>query len=316
MGAEVAANEGAAKAIYDRADSVVGRSISHLCFEGPEEELRQTINAQPALFTTSAALLTALRNRVEVKPFAVAGHSVGEYAAIWAAGGIVFEAGLKVVLRRAELMQEAAAVHAGTMCAVLGLDIETIRQVCSEVFHRTGGVVSIANYNCPGQVVISGEVPAVGQAGQMLKERGAKRIVPLAVSGGFHSPLMVGAGDKLYPHLRETGFKDTQIPVVVNVTVEYIRHGVDFPPHLTMQVSGCVRWEESMRLLINDGVTTFLEVGAGEVLCSLLRRIEKTKATAEPITALAVNDMNSLDEACRFLDSNEWESLSSGSELI
>ncbi|MCL5283984.1 MAG: ACP S-malonyltransferase [Armatimonadetes bacterium] len=311
MGAEVAAHESTAKAIYERADAVIGRSISHLCFEGPEEELRQTINAQPALFTTSAALLTALRNQVEVKPFAVAGHSVGEYAAIWAAGGIGFEAGLGAVLRRAELMQEAAAARAGTMCAVLGLDIETIHQACSEIFHRNG-VVSIANYNCPGQVVISGEVQAVGQAGQMLKERGAKRIVPLAVSGGFHSPLMVGAGDRLYTYLREARFQNARIPVVVNVTAEYIRNGVDFPPHLTMQVSGCVRWEESMRLLIKDGVTVFLEVGAGEVLCGLLRRIEKSEAAAEPVTALAVNDMNSLSEACRILASDEWESLSSG----
>ncbi len=299
MGADFYANVEAARNLFDLADSVLGYSLSGLCFNGPEEELKQSIHTQPALFVTSCAALEALRSRVEVEPFAVAGHSVGEYAAHYAARTIGFEAGLKLVRRRAELMHEAAQRKPGAMAAILGLDADATKKACEEA--RDSGVVSIANYNCPGQIVISGESAAVEKAGELAKTAGAKRVIPLAVSGAFHSPLMVTAGDALYPELRAAQFKQAQIPIVVNVTAEYSTSGVDFAPFLTMQVSGSVRWEESMRLLLSDGVNTFIELGSGEVLAGLLKRTEKDA----PV--ISVQDLASLDEATKLLTDSAHE---------
>lgn len=294
MGAEFYRNVEGARALFDRANEILGYDLKRLCFEGPAEALRQTINAQPALFVTSCVALEALRSRVNITPFAVAGHSVGEYAAIYAAGAVSFEKGLELVRRRAELMQEAAERRPGAMAAVLGLDAETVRAVCDEA--RAVGVVAVANYNCPGQIVLSGELAAVERAGELARARGAKRVIPLAVSGAFHSPLMVAAGDALYPALREAQFGQAQVPVVVNVTAEYNKSGVDFAPFLTMQVSGSVRWEESMRLLLADGVDTFLELGSGDVLAGLLKRIDKAARV------VSVSDMASLEAAVQLLD--------------
>ena len=289
MGADFYANVESARNLFDIADSVLGYSLSNLCFEGPEEELKQTIHTQPALYVTSCAALSALKSSVEIEPYAAAGHSVGEYAAHYAAGTIEFEAGLKLVQRRAELMQEAAQSRPGTMAAVLGLDAESTRKSCEDA--RDSGVVTVANYNCPGQIVISGETAAVEKAGELAKTAGAKRVIPLQVSGAFHSPLMVAAGDALYEDLRAAQFKQAQIPIVVNVTAEYCKSGVDFAPYLTMQVSGSVRWEESMRLLLDDGVDTFIELGSGEVLAGLLKRIEKDARV------ISVHDMITLNAA-------------------
>jgi len=297
MGADFYANVEAARNLFDTADSVLGYSLSRLCFEGPEEELKQTTHTQPALYVTSCAALEALRSRVEVEPYAVAGHSVGEYAAHYAAGTIGFEAGLKLVQRRAELMHEAAQSKPGTMAAILGLDADATKRACEDA--RDSGVVSIANYNSPGQIVISGESAAVEKAGELAKEAGAKRVIPLSVSGAFHSPLMVMAGDALYPELRAAQFKQAQIPIVVNVTAEYSTSGVDFAPFLTMQVSGSVRWEESMRLLLSDGVDTFIELGAGEVLAGLLRRFDREARI------VSVQDMASLEEASLLLSDSD-----------
>jgi [acyl-carrier-protein] S-malonyltransferase len=159
------------------------------------------------------------------------------------------------------------------MAAIIGLDTEAVRKSCEGA--RELGVVSVANYNCPGQTVISGERAAVDRAGEMARAAGAKRVIALPVSGGFHSPLMVSAGDALYPALREAGFRQASVPVVVNVAAEYCASGVDFAPYLTMQVSGTVRWEESMRLLLSDGVDLFIELGSGDVLAGLMKRIDR-----------------------------------------
>ncbi len=293
MGADFLAGSAAARAVFESADAILGFPLSRLCFEGPEEELRQTINTQPALFVTSCAALAALRERVTVQPVAVAGHSVGEYAALYAASAVTFEAGLRLVRQRAELMQEAAGRRPGTMAAVLGLDADAVRQAVEAA--RPAGIVAVANYNSPGQIVISGERAAVERAGELAREAGAKRVIPLPVSGGFHSPLMVGAGDALYPALREVVFKQTTVPVVVNVTAEYCKNGVDFGPYLTMQVSGSVRWEESMRRLLADGVELFLELGSGDVLAGLLKRIDKSAR------AISVEDMASVEQAAAAL---------------
>ncbi len=302
MGTDIYENVEAARAMFDRADAALGIDLSQICFHGPEEDLRQTINAQPALYVTSCAALEALRSRFDegfaIEPFAAAGHSVGEYAALYSAGVVDFEKGLELVRRRAELMQAAALARPGTMAAILGLAPEQVREACEEAKSETKGVVAVANYNSPGQIVISGETSAVERACEIAKEKGAKRTLPLAVSGAFHSPLMVSAGDALYNDLRNAKFGQASIPVVVNVTAEYNRTAADFAPYLTMQVSGSVRWEQSMRLLLADGVSTFVEFGAGEVLAGLLKRIDKSARV------LNVQDSASLDATVLLL--KEW----------
>jgi [acyl-carrier-protein] S-malonyltransferase len=181
------------------------------------------------------------------------------------------------------------------MAAIIGLDGETAQAVCREA--QDTGIVAVANYNCPGQVVISGEVPAVEKASALAKERGARTVISLSVSGAFHSPLMVSAGDALYPVLREAQFKQARFPVVVNVSAEYNKSGVDFAPFLTMQISGSVRWEESMRLLIADGVDTFLEIGVGSVLAGLMKRIDRS------VKVISVENLESLEAAVELVQS-------------
>jgi [acyl-carrier-protein] S-malonyltransferase len=226
---------------------------------------------------------------------------VGEYAALYAAGAVKFEKGLELIRRRAELMQEAADRKSGTMAAVLGLEPEAVREACEEARAETRGIVTVANYNCPGQIVISGELAAVEKAGEIAKAKGAKRVLPLTVSGAFHSPLMVAAGDALYPSLREAIFQQAKIPVVTNVNAEYSKSGADFAPLLTMQVSSSVRWEESMRLLLEDGVNTFIELGSGDVLAGLMKRIDKSARV------VSVQDQASLDAAVALLNEPEEE---------
>jgi [acyl-carrier-protein] S-malonyltransferase len=289
MGADFYTHCVEARALFERANALLGFDLARVCFEGPEEELRHTLLAQPALYVSSCAALIALRQRLNVTPFAVAGHSVGEYAALYAAEVVDFEKGLQLVYRRATLMQEAATQRPGGMAALIGLEPEAARAICLEA--RALGVVTIANYNAPGQIVISGEHAALERACLLARERGAKRIVPLAVSGAFHSPLMSIAGDRLHADLRAAGFRQAKVPVVVNVAAEYVRSGVDFAPYLTMQVSGSVRWEESMRLLLSDGVDTFVELGSGTVLAGLMKRIAPSART------FSVQDMASLEEA-------------------
>lgn len=293
MGADLHANFDSARALFDEANEILHFDLARLCFEGPEEELRQTRNTQPALYVTSCAALAALRSQVELHPFAVAGHSVGEYAALYAAGSVSFEKGLELVRLRAELMQEAAATKPGAMAALLGIDEAGALKACEGA--KDAGIVAVANFNCPGQIVISGESSAVDKAGALAKELGCKAVKPLTVSGAFHSPLMVGAGDSLYPSLRDAGFRQADVPVVVNVTAEYNKSGVDFAPFLTMQVSGSVKWEQSMRLLIQDGVDTYIELGSGDVLTVMMKRIDST------VTRIAAGDAASLVEVVSLL---------------
>jgi [acyl-carrier-protein] S-malonyltransferase len=308
MGADLYQRVEAARVLFGKANEVLGFDLARLCFEGPEEELRQTLNTQPALYVTSCAALEALRSRKDFQPFAVAGHSVGEYAALYAAGATDFETGLRLIRRRAELMQEAADRQPGTMAAVLGLEPDVVREVCEAT--RPAGIVAVANYNCPGQIVISGELAAVERASDLAKERGAKRVLPLTVSGAFHSPLMVSAGDALYPALREAVFKQAQVPVVVNVTAEYNKSGSDFAPFLTMQVSGSVRWEESMRLLLADGVTRFIELGSGDVLAGLLKRIDKAARV------VSVQDVATLEAGVALIDEPDEEPVEAPAPVI
>ncbi len=293
MGSDFRRISSRAAGLYAAASETLGYDLARLCDEGPSEKLSETRYTQPALFAASCAALEALRERVAVKPFAVAGHSVGEYAALYAASAFTFEVGLRLVQRRAELMHEAASERPGAMAAVLGLDADLVQACCDRA--RAKGVVGIANLNCPGQIVVSGEEAAVAEASSLLRDAGAKRIVRLPVSGGFHSPLMAPAGDALYSALREAVIGNPEPPVVVNVAAEYCSSGQDVAPYLTMQVSGAVRWEDSMRLLCKDGMELALELGSGSVLAGLLRR------TCPSVQVVSVEDETTLDQAVRAL---------------
>ncbi len=295
MGADLYRNFEVARTVYDQANELLGFDLKQLCFEGPEETLRETENAQPALFTTSVAALRCLLSETSVVPSAVAGHSVGEYAALVAAGSLEFSDGLKLVRKRGELMRDASRSQTtpGGMCAILGMEAAAACAVCDDARAEGAGLVTVANYNGGGQVVISGELSAVERAGAIAKDRGAKRVIPLAVSGAFHSPLMVNAGDSLFADLSLTAFRKPTVPIVSNVEARYVDSPADVMAGLTMQVSGSVRWEESMQLLIRDGVNTVIEFGSGDVLCGLMKRIA-AKGTVE---ACAVYDAASVKAA-------------------
>lgn len=295
MGQDLAARFAEARQVYERADAQLGFALSRLCFEGPDEALRQTDAAQPALFVTSIAALRAFEATCPTTPAAVAGHSVGEYAALVAAGALTFEDGLGLVYTRGKLMREAAEARPGAMAAVLGLDPDAVRQLCDEIRKSGVGVVSVANLNGAGQSVISGETAAVEAAAEMAKTRGAKRVKMLPVTGGFHSPLMVTAGDALFSHLSRIGFRKPRVRIVSNVTADYVELPSDLTGGLTMQVSGSVRWEESIKRLLRDGVDTFVEIGSGDVLTGLMKRIEPSAL------ALAVRDSETLDKTCAAL---------------
>ena len=230
-----------ARSLYAEAGELLGFSVSDLCFNGPEETLKATENAQPALYVTSIAALKCFETLCPRCADAVAGHSVGEYAALTAAGVLAFEDGVALVRRRGELMRDAAQRAPGAMAAVLGLDADTARSACDAARAAGAGVVNVANYNGGGQIVISGEADAVAKAGEIARERGAKRVIPLAVSGGFHSPLMVSAGDALFASLSQATYRKPRIPVVPNVTAQYVQMPDDVIGGLTMQVSRGVR---------------------------------------------------------------------------
>ena len=276
-----------ARRVYDTADSLLGMPISKLCFEGPEEELRLTVNTQPALFTTSIACLRVLEKQ-GIRPDVTAGHSIGEYAALVAARSMSFEQGIRLVRRRAELMQEAEKRRPGTMAAVIGLEADDVLAACMRA--DDVGIVDVANYNSPGQVVISGEVKAVEAASEYAKEAGARKIIPLAVSGAFHSRLMSYAIEKLAVELNHAHFDDAAIPVVANVTADYVRDADDIRDRLERQIAGSVRWEASVRRMVDDGVSLFVEVGPGKVLAGLIKRI------AESVEVRGVGDAASLEE--------------------
>lgn len=274
-----------AREVFDAADSILHTPLSKLCFEGPEDELRLTVNTQPALFVTSIACLRLLEAR-GIRPDVVAGHSIGEYAAIVASGAIEFASALHLVHRRGELMQQAAAHHPGTMAAIIGLSVDEVAAACKHA--EDIGIVDIANCNSPGQVVISGTVKAVEAASQYAKEAGARKVMPLNVSGGFHSRLMADAVEFLTTELNYVQFKEAEIPVVANVTADYVQH--DFKDTLARQIAGSVLWDKSVTRMANDGVNLFVEVGPGKVLSGLIKR------TVDGVDIKNVGDKDSLDE--------------------
>lgn len=276
MGRDLYENSPAARQVFDAVDAACGFAVSRLCFEGPEEALKETKNTQPALFAVSVAALAACRE-TGLEPAAAAGHSVGEYAALVAAGAFDVHTGARLVKARGEAMAEAAALRAGTMAAVLGLDPGTVAESCGQVYNE--GVVITANLNAPGQVVVSGEVPAVEAVSALLKQKGAKRVVPLAVSGAFHSPLMDPASAVMKGVLELSEIQNPLSPIVANVTANYARTAHEVRENLARQVAGPVRWVETIERLVGDGYTTFIECGPGNVLAGLIKRIAPEAVT-------------------------------------
>ncbi len=271
MGAELAESSSAARELFQRADEVLGFSLSRICWEGPEEELRQTENAQPAILIHAFAAWSAAWETVGERVRFAAGHSLGEFTAYAAAGSLAFEDVVRLVRRRGELMAEA---REGTMSAVVGLDAASIEDVCERV-RDDGGVVVAANYNSPHQIVISGDVEAVGKAGELAKQAGAKMVKPLSVSGAFHSPLMADAETGLRDALESVAFRDPEFPIVANATARPITDAEAARSTLVRQLTAPVRWTESVQAIAESGVNEFVEFGPGKVLTGLLRRIDK-----------------------------------------
>jgi [acyl-carrier-protein] S-malonyltransferase len=275
MGRDVYESSAAARTIFTAADQALGFSISKLCFEGPEDQLMATENAQPALLTTSIALLAALADDPNVTDFVernaayVAGHSLGEYSALVAAGALDFATAVQLVRRRGELM---AAAREGGMAAVLGGDEATLEEVCKQA-SKGSELVVVANYNAPGQLVLSGSAAALERAAALAKERGVKRVLPLKVSAAFHSPLMREAATGLQTALQAAVIEDAHVPVLANVSAVPISSAADIRAELAAQVTAAVRWISSVQHMSTDGVETFVEIGAGTVLTGLVKRI-------------------------------------------
>jgi [acyl-carrier-protein] S-malonyltransferase len=275
MGRDLYEASPAARAIFDQADATLGFGMTRLCFEGPEETLTATENAQPALLTACTALLTALAGSTDISSFVVrrssfvAGHSLGEYSALVAAGALDFATALRLVRRRGELM---AAADEGAMAAIIGLDEEPLEAICREI-SAAGAPVVIANYNSPGQLVISGATAAVERACMLAKERGTKRALPLKVSAAFHSPLMRAAATSLAAAVADTPIADARVPVLSNVSAEPLSEAAAIRHELVAQVTSAVRWIASVRRMADAGVDTFVEIGPGAVLTGLIKRI-------------------------------------------
>jgi len=288
MGKELAEKYSVARKAFDEADEALGYKLSQLCFEGPEDQLKLTEITQPAILTASVAAFRVLAEK-GLRPGFVAGHSLGEYSAHVAAGTISFSDAVCTVRNRGKYMQEAVPVGVGAMAAILGMDLEKVSGVCNDA--AQGEVCEPANINSAEQIVISGHKPAVERAAKLASERGAKRAVLLQVSAPFHCSLMKPAQDRLAADLAALAFQKPAVPVVCNVDAEFIIDGEHGRDALVRQVTGAVKWEQSIRDLIGQGVQTFVEVGPGKVLCGLMRQIDRSK------TALNVGDEASLQKA-------------------
>jgi [acyl-carrier-protein] S-malonyltransferase len=277
---------------FDRADEILGFPISQLCFEGPDDELVKTENQQPAIFLVSCALDDALR-QLGIGPEAVAGHSLGEYSALVAAGAFSFEDGLRLTRRRGELMAQVAAKTGGIMAAIIGLPAEAIEGICREA--SSEGLAEVANFNSPLQTVISGEESGIQRAMELAREQGATRVVQLNVSAPFHCSLMDPLAREFAPVLDGVQIADPQIPVVANVTAAYERSAQEVKQNLITQLASSVRWTASMERLIADGYDTFVEVGPGRVLGGLMRQIDPN------VTALQTQDAAGVAKAVEAL---------------
>jgi len=285
MGKELAEKYPAAQAVFDEADKALGFSISRMCFEGSEDELKQTANTQPAILTCSVAAYRVAAEK-GLQPNYVAGHSLGEYSALVAARALKLAEAVQLVRKRGTYMQEAVPAGVGAMAAILGLSPAVVADACKRA--AEGEICSAANLNSPDQTVISGHASAVKRAVEIASQLGAKRAVILPVSAPFHCALMMPAQEKLAKDLAKAEFSDLNFPLVTNVDADTIEKGEEARSALARQVTMPVRWEESVRMLIDEGVNTFVEVGPGRVLTGLLRQIERS------VAALNIEDEKSL----------------------
>lgn len=318
MGADIYQASPAARSVFETADAALGFALSSLCFEGPESALRETVNTQPAIVGTSLALLAALHEaagadatdarelRGPLSPLFVAGHSVGEYAAVAASGALGVADALRLVRERGRLMHQEGLRCPSGMAAVLGMDSATLADVCAEATEQTraalsaaeasahpgAGRVVVANDNAPGQILISGAMHALERAMDLARERGAKRVVPLAVSGAFHSPVMAPAAEALADAVAAAPVVAPRVPIIANITAEPVTTEADLRSELAHQIVSPVQWTRSIEYLASNGVETFVEIGAGQVLSGLIKRIAKGAASlsvgsAAEVTAAA-----------------------------
>ena len=284
MGKDIYENYEEARNIYDTADEVLGKSITKLCFEGPEEDLKQTVNTQPCIVTTSIALMEALRSELNIVPDYTAGHSLGEYCAMFTAGVMSLETTLKLIQKRADLM---GATKGGSMAAVLNASEEVLKAGLEE--GSKVGYVDVANYNSPTQVVITGDENAVKTAGDYILANGARRVVPLAVSGAFHSQFMKSAGEEFAIYVTSANLNDSSIPVITNVDAELTTSASDFRTKMPKQIYSSVHWTQTIQKMVAEGVDTFIEIGPGKVLAGLNKKI------APEATVYNVFDKTSLE---------------------
>lgn len=288
MGKDFYEKEATAKEIFDKAGSITGLDIPVICFE-ENDKLSVTEYTQIAMVTVETAILKVLEEK-GIRPDVTAGLSLGEYGAIVASGAMRAEDAFAIVRRRGIYMQEAVPTG-GAMSAVMGLSAEVIEETCQS----TEGIVSIANYNCPGQIVITGESDAVNRAGEALKEKGAKRVIPLNVSGPFHSKMLVGAGERLRKDLEKVQFTEFTIPYVANLTAEYVYSPENIKDLLEKQVSSPVKWQQSVERMLADGVDTFVEIGPGKTLSSFVKKINRE------VTVLNIDKYEDLDKCVEVL---------------
>jgi len=274
MGKDLYDNYASAKALFEKANEILGFEISKIMFEGTAEELKETKVTQPAIFLHSVILAKMMGENF--KPEMVAGHSLGELSALTAVGTLSFEDGLKIVSKRALAMQAACEHQESTMAAILGLEDAVVEQVCNDI----DGVVVAANYNCPGQLVISGEVPAVEKACEILKEKGAKRALLLPVGGAFHSPLMEPAREELAAAIEATNFNTPNCPVYQNVTTTAVEDVDAIKANLISQLTAPVKWTQSVQNMIADGASEFIEVGPGRALQGMIKKVDRSLATS------------------------------------
>ena len=293
MGKDLYDNFAAAREVFEEADDALGFKLSEMCFAGDEDDLQMTANTQPAILTTSVAAFRAMEAEGFPSPDYVAGHSLGEYSALVAAGAMSFADAVKTVRKRGTYMQEAVPVGVGAMAAIIGLPLETIETTCRDA--AAGEVCSPANINSPAQIVIAGNTEAIDRAIELLKQRGAKRAIKLNVSAPFHCALMLPAQERLAQDLQEINFSDLRFPIIENVSGEANTKGERVRTALTEQVSNPVRWAQSVENLIGAGVETFVETGAGKILSGLVRQINRD------VRCLNVENFDSLKQAVQTL---------------
>lgn len=287
MGKELADNFECASRVFDEASQALGFDVAEMIFNGDDETLMITENTQPTVVTMSVAALRVLEEK-GIKPDVVAGLSLGEYTAHIASGSLNFDDAVRLVKKRGKYMQEEVPVGIGAMAAIIALSAEDVKACCEEASKI--GVCSPANFNCPGQIVVSGEVAAVDKCCEIAKEKGAKRAMKLPVSAPFHCSMLTGAGEKLAKELENVEVNDMNIPVITNVTADYVNSKEDIKPYLIKQVSSSVLWEDTIRKMIADGVDTFVEVGPGKALSGFIKKVDKD------VKIFNVEDMASLEK--------------------